>query len=66
MFKRKLSALNYPNAEAFESQNQAEFRGLILWLEDQKIRHYKIDDRAGLRQENNEQIFYLPILVSVQ
>ena len=66
MFKRKLSALNYPNAEAFESQNQAEFRGLILWLEDQKIRHYKIDDRAGLRQENHEQIFYLPILVSVQ
>ncbi|RUS73633.1 hypothetical protein EGW08_018606, partial [Elysia chlorotica] len=22
---------------------------MILWLEDQKIRHYKIEDRAGLR-----------------
>ena len=26
-----------------------EFRNLIVWLEDQKIRHYKIEDRAELR-----------------
>lgn len=26
-----------------------EFRNLIVWLEDQKIRHYKIEDRAALR-----------------
>lgn len=25
------------------------FRTFMVWLEDQKIRHYKIDDRAGLR-----------------
>jgi RLL motif-containing protein 1 len=50
MFKRKLSALNYPSAESFDADNQTEYRGLVLWLEDQKIRHYKIDDRAGLRQ----------------
>eukprot|EP00088_Acartia_fossae_P028248 TRINITY_DN2905_c0_g1_i11.p1 TRINITY_DN2905_c0_g1~~TRINITY_DN2905_c0_g1_i11.p1 ORF type:complete len:253 (-),score=78.29 TRINITY_DN2905_c0_g1_i11:391-1149(-) len=52
MFKRKLAALNYPSAENFDAQNQTEFRGLVLWLEDQKIRHLKIDDRAGLRQVN--------------
>lgn len=27
-----------------------EFRNIILWLEDQKIRHYTIEDRAGLRK----------------
>lgn len=25
----------------------------MLWLEDQKIRHYKIEDREGLRQIKN-------------
>ena len=31
-----------------------EFRNLIVWLEDQKIRHYKIEDRAGLRNIGND------------
>jgi RLL motif-containing protein 1 len=26
-----------------------EFRNLVVWLEDQKIRHYKIEDRKALR-----------------
>lgn len=26
-----------------------QFRATVLWLEDQKIRHYKIEERAGLR-----------------
>lgn len=25
------------------------FRNFILWLEDQKVRHYKIEERGGLR-----------------
>lgn len=29
-----------------------EFRNLVLWLEDQKIRHYKIEDRKALRDIN--------------
>ncbi|KAK3093651.1 hypothetical protein FSP39_018471 [Pinctada imbricata] len=29
--------------------DEGEFRNIILWLEDQKIRHFKIEDRAGLR-----------------
>lgn len=27
-----------------------QFRTIVLWLEDQKIRHYKIENRAGLRK----------------
>lgn len=30
--------------------DEALFRNLILWLEEQKIRHYKIEDRALLRE----------------
>lgn len=26
----------------------------MLWLEDQKIRHYKIEEREGLRNINDE------------
>ena len=29
--------------------DEKEFRNLVLWLEDHKIRHYKIEDRQGLR-----------------
>lgn len=30
-----------------------EFRSVILWLEDQKIRHYKVEDRGQLRDLNS-------------
>jgi len=30
--------------------DEEQFRNLILWLEEQKIRHYKIEDREVLRQ----------------
>ena len=29
--------------------DEEQVRNLVVWLEDQKIRLYKIDDRAGLR-----------------
>ncbi|XP_049858216.1 RNA transcription, translation and transport factor protein isoform X1 [Schistocerca gregaria] len=48
MFKRKLAALEYP-VKDFNVNDERECRSLILWLEDQKIRHYKIEDRKGLR-----------------
>jgi len=37
-FKRKLSALDYPNPEKFDANNQPLYRGVVVWLEDQKIR----------------------------
>jgi len=53
MLKRKLSALDYHSAEKFDHSKQQEYRSLVIWLEDQKIRHFKIDDRAGLRDISN-------------
>ena len=32
--------------------DEGTFRNMIVWLEDTKIRHYKIEDRAGLRDVN--------------
>lgn len=29
--------------------DRSQFANTVLWLEDQKIRHYKIEDRTGLR-----------------
>ena len=48
-FKRKLTALGYPSPDKFDPGNENQFRDMVVWLEDQKIRHYSIDDRASLR-----------------
>jgi len=48
MFKRKLIALDYPKPTE-DFSDDASFRKMIVWLEDQKIRHYKIEDRTELR-----------------
>uniref|UniRef100_U5EZP8 Putative trna-splicing ligase complex n=1 Tax=Corethrella appendiculata TaxID=1370023 RepID=U5EZP8_9DIPT len=51
MFKRYLVALEYPTPNSpINVDDPRDFRNLVLWLEDQKIRHYKIEDRAGLRK----------------
>ncbi|KAL0270028.1 UNVERIFIED_CONTAM: hypothetical protein PYX00_007570 [Menopon gallinae] len=49
MFKRKLLALDYPTPDKFNINDENEFRSVVLWLEDQKIRHYKVQDRSRLR-----------------
>ncbi|XP_076463429.1 RNA transcription, translation and transport factor protein-like [Babylonia areolata] len=49
MYRRKLLALDYTQPEQFDVNNEAQVRQLVVWLEDQKIRHLKIEDRAGLR-----------------
>ncbi|XP_056157205.1 RNA transcription, translation and transport factor protein [Lampris incognitus] len=49
MFRRKLTALDYHNPDGFNCTDETEFRNCIVWLEDQKIRHYKIEDRGNLR-----------------
>ena len=49
MFKRKLQALDHHNPNGFTVTDETQFRNLVVWLEDQKIRHYKIEDRAALR-----------------
>ncbi|KAG6464475.1 RNA transcription, translation and transport factor protein [Manduca sexta] len=49
IFKLKLSALGHPNPDSFNCEDEKEYRSVVLWLEDQKIRHYKIEEREGLR-----------------
>ncbi|CAM9592770.1 RNA transcription, translation and transport factor protein [Lampetra fluviatilis] len=49
MFRRKLAALEYHDPASFNHNDETEYRNFILWLEDQKIRHYKIEDRGNLR-----------------
>ena len=36
-------------ASLFSITDEDEFRNLVVWLEDQKIRWYKIEDRGELR-----------------
>uniref|UniRef100_A0A0V0G3U9 Putative carnitine deficiency associated protein n=1 Tax=Triatoma dimidiata TaxID=72491 RepID=A0A0V0G3U9_TRIDM len=49
MVRRKLEALGYHSADTFDINDFRQFRALVLWLEDQVIRHYKIEDRDDLR-----------------
>ena len=42
-------ALDYHNHAGFNCKDETEFRNFIVWLEDQKTRHYKIEDRGNLR-----------------
>nr|CAG4641926.1 EOG090X0ARU [Eurycercus lamellatus] len=60
MFKRKLQALGFPNPDVFNSSDDKQFQNMIVWLEDQKIRRYKIEEREHLRnvlQESWNQAF---------
>ncbi|XP_072318825.1 RNA transcription, translation and transport factor protein [Eucyclogobius newberryi] len=49
MFRRKLTALDYHNPSEFDCKDETQYRNCIVWLEDQKIRHYKIEERGNLR-----------------
>ncbi|EZA51948.1 hypothetical protein DMN91_007532 [Ooceraea biroi] len=49
MFERKLKALGYLEWDKVNGNNTQHFRKVIIWLEDQKIRHYTIEDRKQLR-----------------
>ncbi|XP_038213376.1 RNA transcription, translation and transport factor protein [Zerene cesonia] len=54
IFKLKLSALGHPNPDSFNCDDEKEYRSVVLWLEDQKIRHYKIEEREGLRNIDSD------------
>ncbi|XP_059173370.1 RNA transcription, translation and transport factor protein-like [Physella acuta] len=54
MFKRKLLALDFPDPDTFDLNDESKFHSILLWLEDQKIRHLKIEDRAPLRGQGEE------------
>lgn len=53
MLKMKLEALEHPSPDSVDAKNRKVFASTVLWLEDQKIRQYKIEDRVGLRKVDN-------------
>ncbi|XP_067119912.1 RNA transcription, translation and transport factor protein [Centruroides vittatus] len=53
MFKRKLSALGFHKTDDFDVNSCTDLQSLVVWLEDQKIRHYKIEERECLRNIGN-------------
>jgi len=50
MFKRKLKSLGFSDPDHFNIEDEKKLRSLVIWVEDQKIRHYTIDTRKPLRQ----------------
>ena len=56
MFSRKLRALKYhsPDDEILLSKIE-DLKPLIVWLEDQKIRYCKIDEREPLREKTGKE-----------
>lgn len=44
---------NIPVSSRSSSSDRSHFANTVLWLEDQKIRHYKIEDRENLRKVDN-------------
>lgn len=53
MLRNKLVCLEHPNPDTVNLNDPKSFRNLVLWLEDQKIRHYTIEDRTELRKITN-------------
>ncbi|KFM77172.1 hypothetical protein X975_23193, partial [Stegodyphus mimosarum] len=48
-YRRKLEALGYIKIDDFNVFSDTDFRTLVVWLEDQVIRQYPIENRAPLR-----------------
>ncbi|GAB6021094.1 hypothetical protein CHUAL_003727 [Chamberlinius hualienensis] len=49
MYKRKLQALKFNNPGGFDINDVGQYRSTVVWLEDQRIRHYKVEERHNLR-----------------
>ena len=47
--ERRLRALQYPKADAFDASDTSHCVALIAWLEDRHIRQLKVEDRSPLR-----------------
>jgi len=49
VLRRKLSVLGHPSPDRVDPSEEGQFRRLVVWLEDIKIRQCTIDERAPLR-----------------
>lgn len=52
---RKLQALGYHSPNSVDLEDEEQLKALVVWLEDQKIRNYKIEDRAPLRENKGKE-----------
>ncbi|CAB0031222.1 unnamed protein product [Trichogramma brassicae] len=55
MFKRRLQALEYEEYDKVDANDLQHVKKLVSWLENQKIRHYKIDDRGAILDIESQQ-----------
>ncbi len=49
VFRRRLSYLGYFDTNGFSAQDSKKFRSVVVWLEDQRIRHWSPERRSNLR-----------------
>jgi len=54
--RNKLRALEYNQLDTFSLSDEKEIQKLVVWLEDVKIRFYKIEERGSLRNYNENWI----------
>lgn len=54
VFQRKLQALDYHAAKNIDVHNPEDLKALVVWLEDQKIRQWKIEERGALRSNTGQ------------
>lgn len=48
-FERRLRALGYPQYASFDPSSLKEVQAVVVFLEDMKVRHLKVEDRKPLR-----------------
>ena len=53
-FQRKLQALDFHSSANIDIDNPNDLKILVVWLEDLKIRFYKIEDRGPLRNNTGD------------
>ena len=53
--QRKLVALDYHSPAVINLEDKGDVKALVVWLEDQKIRSYKIEERESLRNDTGDQ-----------
>ncbi len=47
--KTRLARLGHFDPDALDVNDALDFRRIVLWLEEQKIRHFDVSRRSGLR-----------------
>jgi len=52
-FQRKLKALKYGDWKTFDINNRQNIQTLVVWLEQTRIREYKVEDRDLLKDTNS-------------